>query len=47
MTDKIRLDVLLVDRRLFDSRERARRFIMTGNVLVNEQRVDKAGGFAD
>ena len=43
MTDKIRLDVLLVDRRLFDSRERARRFIMTGNVLVNDQRVDKAG----
>ncbi len=43
MTDKIRLDVLLVDRRLFDSRERARRFIMTGKVLVNDQRVDKAG----
>ncbi len=43
MPDKIRLDVLPVDRRLFDSRERARRFIMTGKVLVNDQRVDKAG----
>lgn len=43
MTDKIRLDVLLVDRNLFESRERARRFIMTGNVLVNDRRVDKAG----
>ncbi len=43
MTDKIRLDVLLIDRHLFDSRERARRFIMTGNVLVNDRRVDKAG----
>ena len=43
MTNKVRLDVLLVDRNLFDSRERAKRFIMTGNVLVNEQRIDKAG----
>lgn len=43
LSDKIRLDVLLVDRNLFDSRERAKRFIMSGNVLVNDQRVDKAG----
>ena len=43
MTNKTRLDVLLVDRNLFDSRERARRFIMAGNVLVNDQRIDKAG----
>ena len=43
MTKKIRLDVLLVDRHLFDSRERAKRFIMSGNVLVDEQKTDKAG----
>lgn len=43
MSNKVRLDVLLVDRNLFDSRERAKRFIMSGNVLVNDLRVDKAG----
>ena len=43
MIKKIRLDVLLVDRNLFDSRERARRFIMSGNVLVDDQKIDKAG----
>ena len=43
MIKKIRLDVLLVDRQLFDSRERAKRFIMSGKVLVNDQRIDKAG----
>ncbi len=43
MNKKIRLDVLLVDRNFFDSRERAKRFIMSGNVLVDEQKIDKAG----
>lgn len=38
-----RLDQLLVDRGLFDSREQARRAIMAGTVHVNGQRVDKAG----
>ena len=40
---KIRLDVLLVDRRLAPSREKARALIMAGEVLVGEREVDKAG----
>lgn len=40
---KERLDVLLVKRALAESREKAKRIIMTGNVFVNEQREDKAG----
>ena len=40
---KIRLDVLLVDRGLVASRERARALILAGAVLVDEEPVDKAG----
>jgi 23S rRNA (cytidine1920-2'-O)/16S rRNA (cytidine1409-2'-O)-methyltransferase len=40
---KERLDRLLVDRELVESREQARRLIMAGQVLVNEQVVDKPG----
>lgn len=40
---KERLDVLLVNRRLADSREKAKAIIMAGNVFVNGQREDKAG----
>ena len=40
---KKRLDVLLVERRLADSREKAKAIIMTGNVFANGQREDKAG----
>lgn len=40
---KERLDVLLVKRNLAASREKAKAIIMTGNVLVNGQREDKAG----
>jgi 23S rRNA (cytidine1920-2'-O)/16S rRNA (cytidine1409-2'-O)-methyltransferase len=40
---KTRLDVLLVDRGLAASRERARALILAGAVLVNEEPVDKAG----
>ena len=40
---KTRLDVLLVDRNLVSSRERARALILAGRVLVNEQKVDKPG----
>ena len=38
-----RLDVLLVRRQLFPSREKARRAIMAGQVEVQGQRVDKPG----
>ncbi len=44
---KIRLDVLLVDRRLAPSREKARAMILAGEVLVGERQVDKAGTLVD
>jgi 23S rRNA (cytidine1920-2'-O)/16S rRNA (cytidine1409-2'-O)-methyltransferase len=40
---KIRLDKLLVDRGLTPSRERAQALILAGKVLVNEQKIEKAG----
>jgi 23S rRNA (cytidine1920-2'-O)/16S rRNA (cytidine1409-2'-O)-methyltransferase len=40
---KARLDKLLIDRGIVPSRERAQRLILAGKVLVDEQRVDKAG----
>lgn len=40
---KERLDVLLVNRNLAESREKAKAIIMSGSVLVNGQREDKAG----
>ncbi|HEY3064616.1 MAG TPA: TlyA family RNA methyltransferase [Methylomirabilota bacterium] len=41
MTARIRIDRLLAERGLVDSRERAARRIMAGEVLVDGQRVDK------
>jgi 23S rRNA (cytidine1920-2'-O)/16S rRNA (cytidine1409-2'-O)-methyltransferase len=38
-----RIDVLLVQRGLCDSRTRAQARILAGDVVVNDQRVDKAG----
>jgi 23S rRNA (cytidine1920-2'-O)/16S rRNA (cytidine1409-2'-O)-methyltransferase len=40
---KTRVDLLLLDRGLVPSRERARALILAGRVLVAEQKVDKAG----
>jgi 23S rRNA (cytidine1920-2'-O)/16S rRNA (cytidine1409-2'-O)-methyltransferase len=42
-TLKLRLDKLLVDRGLTASRERAQALILAGKVLVNDQKIDKAG----
>ena len=47
MALKIRLDKLLVERGLVPSRERAQSLILAGRVLVDEQRVDKAGAAID
>jgi 23S rRNA (cytidine1920-2'-O)/16S rRNA (cytidine1409-2'-O)-methyltransferase len=40
---KLRLDKLLVDRGLAASRERAQALILAGKVLVDDQKLDKAG----
>jgi 23S rRNA (cytidine1920-2'-O)/16S rRNA (cytidine1409-2'-O)-methyltransferase len=40
---KSRLDLLLVDRGLVPSRERARALILAGRVLIAEQKIDKPG----
>ncbi len=44
---KTRLDKLLVDRGLTPSRERAQALILAGKVLVNEQKIEKAGAAID
>ncbi len=43
MSNKTRLDVLLVERGLQESRQKAQATIMSGLVFVNGQRVDKPG----
>jgi len=40
---KVRIDRLLVERRLVPSRERAQALILAGRVLVNDQKVEKSG----
>jgi 23S rRNA (cytidine1920-2'-O)/16S rRNA (cytidine1409-2'-O)-methyltransferase len=44
--DKIRLDRLLVERGLADTREKAQAIILAGQVLVDEQKVEKCGALA-
>jgi 23S rRNA (cytidine1920-2'-O)/16S rRNA (cytidine1409-2'-O)-methyltransferase len=44
---KVRLDKLLVERGLAASRERSQALILAGKVLVNEQKVEKAGAAVD
>ena len=43
MSGKKRLDVVMVERGLSESRQKAQAVIMAGQVYVNGQRVDKAG----
>ncbi len=42
---KKRLDTLVVERQLAESRQRASALIMAGNILVNDTPVDKPGAF--
>jgi 23S rRNA (cytidine1920-2'-O)/16S rRNA (cytidine1409-2'-O)-methyltransferase len=46
-TGKSRIDVLMVERGLTPSRERAQALLMAGQVLVNGQKVDKPGQRVD
>ena len=47
MKPRHRLDQLLADRQLVESREKARALILAGSVLVNGQKIDKAGHTVD
>ena len=44
---KERLDVLLVQKGFTESREKAQRLIMAGQVLVGNEKIDKAGTKVD
>ncbi len=44
---RIRLDKLLVERGLAVSRERAQALVLAGKILVNDQKVEKAGAVVD
>ena len=44
---KVRLDRLITDRGLVASRERAQALILAGKVLVDEQKIEKAGAQVD
>ena len=47
MSNKERLDVLLVEKNFFESRERAKRIIMEGKILVDEKKIDKPGSLVN
>ena len=47
MAEKERIDILLVEKGLIESREKAKAVIMSGQVYVNSQKVDKAGEKVD
>jgi 23S rRNA (cytidine1920-2'-O)/16S rRNA (cytidine1409-2'-O)-methyltransferase len=44
---KVRLDKLLLDRKLVPSRERGQALILAGKILVGEQKIEKAGASVD
>lgn len=46
-SNKERIDILLVEYGFTNSREKAKRIVMTGNVFVDGERVDKAGTKVD
>lgn len=44
---KKRIDVLLTEKNLFESRTKAQAMIMSGKILVNGQKIDKSGTLVD
>ena len=44
---KIRIDKLLVEKNLFDSREKAKRALMAGNIKIDNEIIDKPGTRVD
>ncbi len=42
-SEKVRIDQLLVDRNLVESRTRAQALVMAGKVIVDDHRIDKPG----
>lgn len=47
MSNKERLDILLTEKNFFDSRAKAKTMIMLGKILVNGQKIEKAGTLID
>jgi 23S rRNA (cytidine1920-2'-O)/16S rRNA (cytidine1409-2'-O)-methyltransferase len=45
--DKVRIDKLLLDKGIVPSRERAQALVLAGKVLVNGQKIEKAGATFD
>ena len=43
LKNKMRLDEYLVENEYFEDLEKAKRQIMIGNIIVNEQKIDKPG----
>lgn len=43
MKNKERLDIVMVEQKLVDSRSKAQAMIMAGDVYIGEQKIDKAG----
>ena len=44
---KKRIDILLTERNFFESRAKSQAMIMSGKILVNGQKIDKAGTLID
>lgn len=47
MSEKIRLDIFLTEKKLAPSREKAKALIMAGQVYIDNQKCDKAGMLVD